>query len=71
MGQFSRGDAANWSEAAVLCRGGRQPHISPGQRFTRLHLASSYSGPYRVLQREKKIFLLQLGDRQEWISADR
>ena len=33
--------------------------------------SSSYSGPYRVLQREKKILLLQLGDRQEWVSADR
>ena len=33
--------------------------------------SSSYSGPYKVLQREKKILLLQLGDRQEWVSADR
>ena len=33
--------------------------------------SSSYSGPYRVLQREKKVLLLQLGDRQEWVSADR
>ena len=33
--------------------------------------SSSYSGPYRVLLREKKILLLQLGDRQEWVSADR
>ena len=33
--------------------------------------SSFHSGPYRVLQREKKILLLQLGDRQEWVSADR
>ena len=33
--------------------------------------SSSYSGPYRVLLREKKILLLQLGDGQEWVSVDR
>ena len=33
--------------------------------------SSSYSRPYRVLQREKKILLLQLGDGQEWVSVDR
>ena len=34
-------------------------------------LAESYSGPYRKLRREPKILLLQIGDRQEWVSADR
>ena len=34
-------------------------------------LENSYSGPYAVVRREKKILLLQLGDRQEWVSADR
>ena len=33
--------------------------------------SSSYSGPYRILQRGKKVLLLQLGDRLEWVSADR
>ena len=33
--------------------------------------AHSYSGPYRALKQEEKILLVQLGDRQEWISADR
>ena len=33
--------------------------------------AHSYSGPYRALKQEKKILLVQLGDRQELISADR
>ena len=34
-------------------------------------MAESYSGPYRKLRREPKILLLQIGDRQEWVSADR
>ena len=34
-------------------------------------LENLYSGPYAVVRREKKILLLQLGDRQEWVSADR
>ena len=34
-------------------------------------LAEYYSDPYRVIQREEKILLKQLGDRQEWVSADR
>ena len=34
-------------------------------------LVGSYSGPYQVLRREQKILSLQIGDRQEWISADR
>ena len=34
-------------------------------------LAESYSGPYEVVQREDKILLLRIGDREEWISADR
>ena len=33
-------------------------------------LAESYSSPYQVRQREEKI-LLQLGDRQELVSANR
>ena len=33
--------------------------------------SSSYSGLYRVLQREKKILLLQLGNMQELVWADR
>ena len=34
-------------------------------------LAESYSGPYEVVQREHKILLLRIGDREEWISSDR
>ena len=30
-------------------------------------LADSYSGPYEVMQREHKILLLQIGDKQEWV----
>ena len=34
-------------------------------------LAESYSGPYEVVKREDKILLLQIGDPEEWVSADR
>ena len=34
-------------------------------------LENAYSGPYQVIKREKKVLLLQLGERQEWVSADR
>ena len=33
-------------------------------------LENSYSWPYKVVERESKIVLLQLGDPQEWVSAD-
>ena len=34
-------------------------------------LANSYSGPYRVVERRQKTLLIQMGDSQEWVSADR
>ena len=34
-------------------------------------LAESYSRPYKVVKREDKILLLRIGDREEWVSADR
>ena len=34
-------------------------------------LENAYSGPYQVIRRERKVLLLQLGERQEWVSADR
>ena len=33
-------------------------------------LENSYSGPFQVVRREKKILPLQLGSLQEWVSAD-
>ena len=33
-------------------------------------LENAYSGPYQVIRWGKKVLLLQLGARQEWISAD-
>jgi len=32
---------------------------------------SKYSGPYRVLEKRQKFFKLQLGQRTDWVSADR
>ena len=34
-------------------------------------LTDSYSGPYLVVERRLKTLLIQMGDRQEWVSADR
>ena len=34
-------------------------------------LAETYSGPYEVLRRREKTVLLRLGQREEWVSADR
>ena len=34
-------------------------------------LTNSYSGPYLVVERRLKTLLIQMGDRQEWVSADR
>ena len=34
-------------------------------------LMQGYSGPYRVLERGPKVFRLQVGDKEEVISADR
>ena len=33
-------------------------------------LENAYSGPYQVIRRERKVLLLQLGQRQEWVSVD-
>ena len=34
-------------------------------------LAETYSGPYEILRRREKTVLLRLGQREEWVSADR
>ena len=37
----------------------------------RVPLSARYEGPFRVLQRHKKFFKLQLGDREDAVAIDR
>ena len=72
MALFSGGLAARWFCLTKLSRGGSLAGyyacLCPARSGPR---DNSYSGPYRVVKRKSKILLLQLGDRQEWVSADR
>jgi len=41
------------------------------EKLTGRPLAAAYTGPFRVLERRSKVFLLQLDGRTDWVSVDR
>ena len=45
-------------------------HLYVGRGAVGAPLADAYSCPYEVLKRKEKAVLLQLGQREEWVSAD-